>query len=82
MQPLIEQTLTLAAICQVSHYVQRLSRHGQINDDELTLLLKSIMVTSPENTLEVYGGEYANIKVGLETLSLHLGNNAKQKIRK
>ncbi|GAA5142825.1 high frequency lysogenization protein HflD [Thalassotalea piscium] len=79
MQPLIEQTLTLAAICQVSHYVQRLSRHGQINDDELTLLLKSIMVTSPENTLEVYGGEYANIKVGLETLSLHLGNNAKQK---
>ena len=79
MQPLIEQTLTLAAICQVSHSVQRLSRHGQINDDDLTVLLKSIMVTSPENTLEVYGDDYANVKIGLETLISHLGNNAKQK---
>lgn len=79
MQPLTEQTLTLAAICQVSHAVQRLSRHGQINDDDLTVLLKSIMVTSPENTLEVYGDDYANVKIGLETLISHLGNNAKQK---
>ena len=79
MQPLIEQTLTLAAICQVSHSVQRLSRHGQINDDDLTVLLKSIIVTSPENTLEVYGDDYANVKIGLETLISHLGNNAKQK---
>lgn len=79
MQPLIEQTLTLAAICQVSYSVQRLSRHGQINDDDLTVLLKGIMVTSPENTLEVYGNDYANVKIGLETLISHLGNNAKQK---
>ncbi|GHE83034.1 high frequency lysogenization protein HflD [Thalassotalea profundi] len=79
MQPLIEQTLTLAAICQVSYSVQRLSRHGQINDEDLTVLLKSIMVTSPSNTLEVYGDDVENLKVGLETLASHLGNNAKQK---
>ncbi|XQW86741.1 high frequency lysogenization protein HflD [Thalassotalea piscium] len=79
MQPLNEQTLTLAAICQVSYCVQRLSRHGQINDEDLTMLLQSIMVTSPENTLEVYGNDSANLKVGLETLVSHLGNSAKQK---
>lgn len=79
MQSFTEQTLTLAAICQVSHSVQRLSRHGQINDDELTILLKSIMVTSPSNTLEVYGDDVENLKVGLETLIAHLGNHSQQK---
>lgn len=74
-----EQTLTLAAICQVAYWVQKLSRSGQIDDAELTVLLNSIMNTSPTSTLDVYGNDIANLKVGLETLIQHLGNQSKNK---
>jgi len=74
-----EQTITLAAICQTAYWVQKLSRTGQINDQDLSLLLNSVMNTSPSNTMEVYGGELENIKIGLETLIHHLGNQSKSK---
>jgi len=74
-----EQTLTLAAICQVAYWVQQLSRTGQINEDELTVLLNSVMNTSPASTLDVYGNELSNLKIGLTTLVQHLGNQSKQK---
>ncbi|WP_426370050.1 high frequency lysogenization protein HflD [Pseudocolwellia sp. HL-MZ7] len=74
-----EQTLTLAAICQVAYWVQKLSRSGQIDEAELTILLNSIMNTSPSSTLDVYGNDVANLKVGLNTLVQHLGNKSKNK---
>lgn len=74
-----EQTITLAAICQVAYWVQKLSRSGQIDDAELTILLNSIMNTSPSSTLDVYGNDIENLKVGLETLVQHLGNQSKNK---
>ncbi|WP_426357827.1 high frequency lysogenization protein HflD [Pseudocolwellia sp. HL-MZ19] len=74
-----EQTLTLAAICQVAYWVQKLSRSGQIDETELTILLNSIMNTSPSSTLDVYGNDIANLKVGLNTLVQHLGNKSKNK---
>lgn len=79
MQDFKEQTITLAAICQVSSLVQKLSRQGQTSEDEFVTLLKSIMVTSPENTLQVYGGDISQLKLGLTTLVSHLGNQSKQK---
>ena len=72
-----EQTITFAAICQVAHLVQQVSRNGQVNDDELAVLLNSIITTSPENTLAVYGGELANVKEGLKLLINHLGDSSK-----
>lgn len=74
-----EQTITLAAICHVAYSVQKLARNGQVNDLELSMLLKSVMVTSPSNTLEVYGSEISNLKTGLDTLIAHLGNNSQKK---
>ncbi|MCJ8321675.1 MAG: high frequency lysogenization protein HflD [Colwellia sp.] len=74
-----EQTLTFAVVCQVSHLVQTLSRSGKINEDDLTVLLRSITITSPQNSLEVYGGELINIKKGLELLVTHLGGKSQQK---
>ncbi|PHR85549.1 MAG: lysogenization regulator HflD [Colwellia sp.] len=72
-----EQTITFAAICQVAHLVQQVSRNGQVNDSELAVLLNSIITTSPENTLAVYGGELANVKPGLELLINHLGDSSR-----
>jgi len=74
-----EQTITLAAICQTAYWVQKLSRTGQIDEQNLALLLNSVMNTSPENTMEVYGGQIENLKIGLETLVHHLGNQSKSK---
>ena len=79
MQEFTEQTITLAAVCQVSSLVQKLSRQGQTSHDEFVTLLNSIMITSPENTLAVYGGDISQLKLGLETLVSHLGNQSKQK---
>ncbi|MBL4765175.1 MAG: high frequency lysogenization protein HflD [Colwellia sp.] len=71
-----DQTITFAAICQVAHLVQQVSRNGQVNDNEFEILLNSIITTSPENTLAVYGGELANVKQGLELLINHLGDSS------
>ena len=79
MNNLTDQTITLAAICQASYFVQKISRSGQLDDAQLEILLNSIMVTSPENTLEVYGNNVANLQQGLTTLIEHLGNQSKQK---
>ena len=74
-----DQTLTFAVICQVAHLVQNLSRTGLVDENELSVLMKSITVTSPENTLAVYGGELSNIRSGLKLLITHLGHQSKHK---
>jgi high frequency lysogenization protein len=70
-----DQTITFAAICQVAYQVQQVSRTGQITDEDFGVLLQSIIETSPENTLAVYGGDLDNIQKGLELLIGHLGND-------
>lgn len=77
-----DQTITLAAIFQVAYFVQQVSRTGQIEESELTILINSIIITSPENTLAVYGSDLVNLKQGLSLLVNHLGdapNNKKTK---
>ncbi len=71
-----DQTITLAAICQAAHFVQQVSRTGQIDENELAVLIRSITITSPENTLGVYGGELVNLKQGLKLLINHLGDSS------
>lgn len=71
-----DQTITLAAICQAAHFVQQVSRTGQIDENELAVLVNSITITSPENTLAVYGGELVNLKLGLKQLINHLGDSS------
>lgn len=77
-----ELTITFAAICQVAHLVQQVSRNGQVDDSELAILLNSIITTSPDNTLAVYGGELANVKQGLELLINHLGDSKSENGKK
>jgi high frequency lysogenization protein len=73
-----DQVITFAAVCQVAHFVQQVSRSGQIDDENLSILLNSIIQTSPESTLAVYGSDLANIKTGLTHLVEHLGDNDKK----
>lgn len=72
------QLITFAALCQVAYHVQQVSRKGVIDEAELSILLGSIMQTSPENTLAVYGGDLHNIKHGLQLMINHLGDEPNQ----
>ncbi len=74
-----DQTLTFAAICQVAQLVQQCSRTGNIEQQQLSVLLNSVLNTSPENTLAVYGGNNENLALGLQLLVDHLGDKNKQK---
>ncbi len=74
-----QQTYTFAAIFQVAKLVQQVARTGQIDDTALTTLLSSTLVTSPDEPLDVYGGEIANLRLGLQTLSEQLGDQNKAK---
>lgn len=71
-----QQTFTLAAVCQAAKLVQHLAQTGQVSAPELETLLTSITVTSPQQTLDVYGGDLQNLKLGFNTLVEQLGNHS------
>jgi high frequency lysogenization protein len=79
MQYYKDQTITLAAICQIAVNVQRISRQGTSEDEQLATFFNSVLNTSPNSTLAVYGDDINQLKKGLTTLLEHLGNDAKQK---
>jgi high frequency lysogenization protein len=75
MNKIAEQTITFAAICQVAQMVQQCSRTGIVDQAQLSTMLNSILITSPENTLAVYGGNIQNLTSGLSLLIDYLGEN-------
>jgi high frequency lysogenization protein len=79
MNNLEKQTITMAAICQAAVLVQKVARTGSVDETELAMMLNSIMKTSPESILDVYGNELAQLKAGLQALVEQLGNQTKQK---
>ena len=79
MNSLEKQTITMAAICQASSLVQKIARRGSVTEPEFTMMLNSIMITSPNSILEVYSNDVANLATGLKTLVEQLGNETKNK---
>ncbi|MGJ8693187.1 MAG: high frequency lysogenization protein HflD [Thalassotalea sp.] len=76
---LTQQTYTLAAIFQIAKHVQSVARSGKIEHDALETMLASTLVTSPDDSLDVYGGSLSNLSLGLTTLIDQLGNESKSK---
>ena len=79
MNNLVKQTITMAAVCQASALVQKIARTGSVDEAELAMMLNSIMITSPESILEVYGNDLTYLKAGLAALVEQLGNQTQQK---
>jgi len=71
-------TLALAGICQSAHLVQQLAHQGQVDNDALRVSLTSVVELNPGSTLDVFGGEEANLKLGLETLLGVLNASSRQ----
>ncbi len=70
-------TLAMAGICQASRLVQQLAHEGQCSQSSTEVLLNSITNLNPSSTLDVYGNDESNLKLGLETLlAMFTGNNS------
>lgn len=62
-----EQDLALAGICQSASLVQKIARTGEASESAVEASLSSILVTSPDNTQQVYGS-LQNLKTGFTAL--------------
>lgn len=71
---LFDRTIAFASVCQSIKLVQSVAREGSCDVDALRVCLKSIIVTNPASTLEIFGKE-ENLKLGLETLIEVLDNS-------
>ncbi len=63
-----DRTLAFAGIYQAARQVHDLAAHGKRHDPYFEVSLESLLATDPENTLAVFGGELANLRLGLETM--------------
>ncbi|EEP99805.1 hypothetical protein yruck0001_18160 [Yersinia ruckeri ATCC 29473] len=68
-------TLALAGICQSARLVQQLAHEGQCDNSVLHTSLNSVLLTNPDSTLAVFGGEEKRLTMGLETLQVVLNAN-------
>ncbi len=74
MSKYTDRTLALAGMYQACKLVQQVARHGHVDPDELKVVLDTLFVTDPPDTLAVYGS-YSNLKSGLEAVTRQLEKN-------
>lgn len=73
-----EQHLALAGVCQSASLVQSIARRGDVSNDAVEASISSILVTSPDNTQQVFGS-LQNLHIGFTTLVSQLDSNNKLK---
>ena len=74
-------TLALAGVCQAAKLVQQFALNGAADEQALNISLQTLLQTSPENTLAVYGGREVNLKLGLQTLMEQLNGSTEDLTR-
>jgi len=62
------QTLALAGVFQVALLVNDLATRGLVDQQTFATSINSVLVTDPETTADIYGGELANLRAGANTL--------------
>ncbi|CAM4167763.1 high frequency lysogenization protein HflD [Pseudoalteromonas byunsanensis] len=63
--------MPLAAMCQITHLVQKAAKFGQFNEREVESFLQSIVNLNPDNPEDVYPDHFA-LKSGYRTLLAQL----------
>ncbi len=74
----MEKNIALAGVCQAATLVQRIARQGDIDQAEFEASIRSIVITDPNNTEDVFGGTQ-QLKTGFVTLVAQLGNQPADK---
>lgn len=72
MTPLQEQLVALGGLFLCANLVHKLAHSGQISDASLEQALNTLLVTNPQNTLDVYGGDDYALRDGYRTLQTAL----------
>lgn len=72
-----DQTLALAGLFQATNLVQQIAHNGQCSTSSFETCIRSLFATDPATTLDVYGGDLADIREGLVTLSSVLSQQSK-----
>lgn len=70
-----ERLLALAGVFEAAALVDRLAKTGQVQEGALGCMLGSLLVRSPKDTLEVYGGDHLNLRDGMRALAGALERN-------
>ena len=61
--------LALAGVCQSVLLISQLAQKGEVDhQDAFQTTIHSLLITQPEDTLAVFGGDVQHLKVGLNTL--------------
>lgn len=68
-----EIALALAGTCQSAALVQQVAQKGYAERESLAVTLKSLLVTQPSSTLNVFGDDLTNLRCGLETALAQFG---------
>lgn len=72
--------LALAGVCQSAKLIHQLATEGRADSDSFLTALNSLVVTRPQRTEEVFGGEVRHLKMGLETLIQQLNAQGDQNL--
>ncbi len=71
-------TLALAGIFQATALVEQVAKTGHVPTDAYKTSIDSILDLNPANTLTVYGGSAANLRLGLEVMRELLQPNSQK----
>lgn len=66
-------SIALAGVCQSASLVQQFAHKGFADRDAFRHSLSSLLITQPDSTLDVFGGDLAHLKQGLETALAQFG---------
>lgn len=66
--PIQRQALALAGVFQAAQLVEDLATKNMLEQKALETSINSILITNPETTAEIYGGELSNLKTGIKSL--------------
>lgn len=71
-------TMAYAGVCQAATLVQQFAHKGVVDREAFAHSIRSLLVTQPDSTLDVFGNELSHLKMGIETaLSQTGGGNGK-----
>lgn len=62
------QTLALAGVFQAAQLVHDLATRGLVDQHTFASSIGSILITDPETTADIYGGDFFNLRTGATTL--------------
>ena len=64
-----DMALALAGVCQSVLLISQLAQKGDVDhQDAFQTTIHSLLITQPEDTLAVFGGDVQHLKLGLNTL--------------